>query len=138
MASAKKKGATATHSRKAVKRRRRRARKNEVVSFERLLERPTKVGRYVLKLFVTGTTPRSASAIANIRALCEHYLPGRYDLEVIDIYQQPEQAAGAQIIAAPTLIKELPTPLRRIVGDLSHPERIMMCLDLGETAGAPA
>ena len=69
--------------------------------------------RYVLRLYVTGTTPKSTKAIQNIRALCEEYLRGRYDLEVIDIYQQPVLAQGEQIIAAPTLIKKLPAPLRK-------------------------
>ena len=72
--------------------------------------------RYVLRLYVTGTTPRSSKAVQNIRALCEEHLRGRYDLEVIDIYQQPVLARGEQIIAAPTLIKKLPEPLRKLVG----------------------
>ena len=86
--------------------------------------------RYVLRLYVTGTTPRSTKAIQNIRALCEEYLRGRYDLEVIDIYQQPVLARGEQIIAAPTLIKKLPAPLRKVVGDLSNTDRVLMGLDL--------
>ena len=72
--------------------------------FEKLLKRADAVQQYQLRLYITGTTPRSSRAIANIRALCEEYLAGKYDLEVIDIYQQPDQAAKEQIIAAPTLI----------------------------------
>lgn len=86
--------------------------------------------RYVLRLFVTGATPRSAKAIANIRRICEEHLQGRYELEVVDIYQQPELAEGAQLLAAPTLIKELPEPLRRFVGDMSETEKILVGLDL--------
>ena len=85
---------------------------------------------YVLRLYVTGSTPRSTRAIQNIRALCEEHLSGRYDLEVIDIYQQPVLAQGEQIIAAPTLIKKLPHPLRKVIGDLSNSERVLMGLDL--------
>jgi len=84
----------------------------------------------VLRLYVTGTTPQSLRAIANLRRLCEKHLAGRYDLEVIDIYQQPERAAAADILAAPTLIKQLPPPLRRLVGDLSNEERILVGLNL--------
>jgi circadian clock protein KaiB len=86
--------------------------------------------RYVLRLYVTGSTPRSSKAIQNLRALCEEHLQGRYDLEVIDIYQQPVLARGEQIIAAPTLIKKLPAPLRKVVGDLSDSDRVLMGLDL--------
>jgi circadian clock protein KaiB len=86
--------------------------------------------RYVLRLYVTGSTPRSTRAIQSIRALCEEHLSGRYDLEVIDIHQQPVLARGEQIIAAPTLIKKLPAPLRKMVGDLSNAERVLMGLDL--------
>ena len=86
--------------------------------------------RYVLRLYVTGSTPRSSKAIQNIRALCETHLSGRYDLEVIDIYQQPVLAKGEQIIAAPTLIKKLPLPMRRIIGDMSNKERLLHGLGL--------
>ena len=86
--------------------------------------------QYTLRLYVAGTTPRSSRAVANIRDICEHNLSGRYDLQVIDIYQNPDLAAGAQIIAAPTLIKLLPTPLRRFIGDLSDTQRILVGMDL--------
>ena len=86
--------------------------------------------RYVLRLYVTGSTPRSAQAIQNIRAICEKHLLGRYDLEVIDIHQQPVLAQGEQIIAAPTLIKKLPAPLRKVVGNLSNADRVLMGLDI--------
>lgn len=86
--------------------------------------------RYVLRLYVTGMTPRSTRAVENVRTICEEHLKGRYDLEVIDIYQQPTLAKGEQIIAAPTLIKKLPLPLRRVIGDLSSTERVLIGLDL--------
>ncbi len=89
-------------------------------------------GRYVLKLYVTGSTPRSAKAIANLKKVCEEHLKGRYDLEVIDIYQQPTLAEGEQIIAAPTLVKKLPPPLRKFIGDMSDIEKILLGLDIRE------
>lgn len=85
---------------------------------------------YVLRLYVTGMTPRSVEAIASIKAFCERHLHGRYDLEIIDIYQHPELAQHEQIVAAPTLIKKLPAPLRRLVGNLSQEERVLIGLDL--------
>jgi circadian clock protein KaiB len=97
--------------------------------FERAAQAPA-AERYVLRLYVTGMTPRSARAIANLRAICDEYLDGRYDLEVIDIYQQPVLTKGEQIIAAPTLIKKLPLPMRRIIGDMSDRERVLLGLDL--------
>ncbi len=98
-------------------------------TFEEVLEKK-KDGKYVLRLYVAGLTPRSQSAIKNIRIICREHLQGRYDLEVIDIFRQPALAQGQQIIAAPTLIKKLPLPLRRFIGDLSDTERIMVGLDL--------
>ena len=86
--------------------------------------------RYVLRLYVTGMTPRSTEAFAAIKAICEERLQGRYELEVIDIYQHPQLAIDEQIIAVPTLVKMLPPPLRRLVGDLSNEERVLLGLDL--------
>ena len=77
-----------------------------------------------------GMTPRSTRAVENVRTICEEHLHGRYDLEVIDIYQQPTLAKGEQIIAAPTLIKKLPLPVRRIIGDMSNRERVLLGLHL--------
>jgi len=88
--------------------------------------------RYVLRLYVTGATPRSARAIVNLRKFCEKHLKGRYELAVIDIYQQPQLAAGEQIIAAPTLVKKLPLPLRKFIGDLSDEDRLLLGMDLQE------
>lgn len=86
--------------------------------------------RYVLRLYVTGTTRNSALAIVNIRKICEEHLQGRYELEIVDIALHPALAEGEQIIAAPTLIKLLPLPLRRFIGDLSQTERVLIGLDL--------
>jgi circadian clock protein KaiB len=86
--------------------------------------------RYELRLYVAGMTRRSARAIANIKEICEEHLKGRFALEVIDIYQQPLLAEGDQIIAVPTLLKKLPPPLRRLIGDLSDRERVLIGLDL--------
>ena len=91
---------------------------------------PPHAERYILRLYVTGMTSRSARAVKNLQAICDEYLHGRYDLEVIDIYQQPVLLKGEQIIAAPTLVKKLPLPMRRIIGDMSNRERVLLGLDL--------
>jgi circadian clock protein KaiB len=92
--------------------------------------------QYVLRLFVTGTTVRSARAIENLRRVCEEHLSGEYDLEVVDIYQHPNAAKDYQIVAAPTLVKMLPLPLRRIIGDLADEERVLAGLDISPKDGA--
>jgi len=89
---------------------------------------------YVLRLYITGTTSQSTRAILNIRKICEEHLEGRYELEVVDISEHPALAIGEQIIAAPTLIKELPLPLRRFIGDMSLTERILLGLGLRKAA----
>lgn len=86
--------------------------------------------QFVLRLYVAGTTPKSARAIANIKKICEEELQGRYDLEVIDMYQQPDIANGDQVIAVPTLIKQLPIPLRKLIGDLSDREQVIVGLGI--------
>ena len=86
--------------------------------------------KYVLRLYITGMNPNSRRAVENINKICEEYLKGRYDLEVIDIYQQPDQAVDSQIIAAPTLIKYAPLPTRKLIGDLSNLSKVLIGLDL--------
>ena len=86
--------------------------------------------KYVLRLYVAGMTPRSQEAIRTVTAICEEHLAGRYELEVIDLYQQPTLAKGEQIIAAPTLVKKLPQPLRRFIGSMANKEKILVGLDL--------
>lgn len=103
---------------------------DDAKTFEEALAGRPVAEHYLLRLYVTGSTPRSARAIQNIRAICEEKLPGRYELVVIDIYQQPEQARPEQIVVAPTLVKMLPLPVRRIIGDLSNIERVLVGLDL--------
>lgn len=90
---------------------------------------------YSLRLYITGQTPRSVDSVSNLQQVCKEHLSGRFELEVIDIYQQPELARQAQIIAAPTLIKSLPPPFRRLVGDLSNRERVLIGLDLRSDGG---
>ncbi len=97
--------------------------------FEQALLRPERP-RYELRLYVTGLTARSNRAIINIKEICEEHLKGRYDLQVIDIHQRGALAEGEQIIAVPTLIRKLPTPLRRIIGDLSERDQVLIGLDL--------
>ena len=89
-----------------------------------------KRAKFILRLYVTGSTGRSLRAVYNLRKLCEEYLPDDYDLEVVDIYEHPEAAREAQIIAAPTLVKKLPIPIRRFVGDMSNTQSILVGLDL--------
>jgi circadian clock protein KaiB len=103
--------------------------KGATAAFEPSLAKPG-TPKYELRLYVTGMTPRSTHAIANVKEICEEHLKGRYDLRVIDLYQQPVLADGERIIAVPLLIKQLPPPLRRITGDLSDREQILIGLDL--------
>jgi circadian clock protein KaiB len=87
---------------------------------------------YILRLYVTGSTPRSLKAISNLKRLCEEYLQGDYELQVIDMYKNPQAARDAQIVAAPTLIKRLPAPVRRFIGDLSDKQKLLVGLDIHE------
>lgn len=105
--------------------------KNRAADFERAAER-LETGTYVLRLFVTGSTPKSMRAIANIREVCEEHLKGRYELEVIDLYQHPQLARGEQIVAVPTLVKKLPLPIRKLVGELTDREKVLFGLDITE------
>jgi circadian clock protein KaiB len=98
--------------------------------FEETLAKGPPQENYVLRLYITGMTPRSVEALASIKRFCEKHLQGHYDLEVVDIYQQPLAARDEQIIAAPTLVKSLPAPLRRLVGNLAHEDRVFAGLDL--------
>jgi len=97
--------------------------------FEMALQE-TEKGNYVLRLYVSGMTPNSLKSIENVRKLCAEHLEGRYQLEIIDIYQQPIFAKEGQIIAAPTLVKELPPPLRKFIGNMSQTEKILLGLDV--------
>lgn len=90
--------------------------------------------RYVFRLYVAGGTRRSIVAVANARSICEEYLGGHYELEVVDVYQQPATARAAQVVALPTLVKERPLPARRFVGDLSNTEQILAGLSLAGDA----
>ena len=87
--------------------------------------------KYVLRLYVSGSTLKSAVAIESIKRICEQHLKNRYDLEVIDIYQQPSLAREEQIVAVPTLIKQFPAPVRRLIGDLSNVKKVLFGLDMG-------
>jgi circadian clock protein KaiB len=91
---------------------------------------PSHEQRYVLRLYVAGVTPRSVKAIETIKRICQENLLGRYELEVIDIHQQPALARGDQIIAVPTLLRKLPRPLRTLIGDMSDEQRVLIGLDL--------
>jgi circadian clock protein KaiB len=93
---------------------------------------PTEI--FVLRLYVAGTSERSARAIRNAKEICEQHLPGRYELEVIDIFQQTDRARADQVVAVPTLVKKLPTPLKRFIGDLSNRDVVLVGLDVKKRA----
>lgn len=103
--------------------------KGTIEAFEEALKRLSQE-KYVLRLYIAGMNARSIQAVENIKRICEQYLPGRYQLEVIDVYQQPIFARDGQIVAAPTLVKELPPPLRKLVGSMSDTERVLVGMDL--------
>jgi circadian clock protein KaiB len=110
---------------------------NRVRDFEQALEdSQNSLQKYRLRLYVTGSTERSTQAIQAIRQVCDQHLRGRYELEVVDIHQQPVLAQGEQIVAAPTLIKVLPPPLRKLIGNLSDEERVLVGLDVQEARGS--
>lgn len=90
-------------------------------------------GGYNLRLYVAGQTPKSVAALANLTRLCEKHLPGRYSIEVIDLMKDPALAQRDQIVAIPTLIRQLPEPLKRIIGDLSNAEKVLIGLDIQPT-----
>ena len=91
---------------------------------------PAGTDKWLLRLYVAGQTPRSVLAFANLRQICEEHLAGCYQIEVIDLQAHPELAREDQILAIPTLVRALPEPVRRIIGDLSHTERVLVGLDL--------
>lgn len=106
---------------------------NEIITATDRLAKASNSSRndmYLLRLYVSGQTSRSVCAIENLKRLCEDYLKGRYEIEIIDIYQQPERLKDEQIIAVPTLIKQLPPPVRKVIGDLSDTERVLVGLAL--------
>lgn len=89
--------------------------------------------KYLLRLFVTGASTRTATAVSNLRRICEQELQGQFDLEIIDVLEFPELAEDEKILATPTLIKALPLPLRRVIGDLSNTEKVLMGLEVQPT-----
>lgn len=91
---------------------------------------PAKPGHYNLRLYVAGQTPKSLSAIANLKTICEDHLAGRYTIEVVDLLVNPQLAAGDQILAVPTLVRRLPPPIKRVIGNLSDTERVLVGLDI--------
>lgn len=90
------------------------------------------VAKWELKLYVAGQTPKSLKAFANLKSICEEHLAGEYHIEVIDLVKNPQLAKGDQILALPTLVRKLPQPVRKIIGDLSNTERVLVGLDLRE------
>ena len=96
---------------------------------ENLLQQ-SKNGKFVLRLYAAGMTPQSTRAIENVRAICDKHLKDRYELTVIDIYQEPDRAREEQVVAAPTLVKTYPLPLRRLIGDLSDRKRVLLALGI--------
>ena len=89
-------------------------------------------GTYELRLYVAGQTPRAVLAFKNLKRICEEHLQGRYDIEIVDLLENPQLAQGDQILAVPTLVRRLPEPIKKIIGDLSNTERVLVGLDLRE------
>ena len=87
-------------------------------------------GLWQLRLYVAGQTPRSVAAFANLKRICEEHIPGQYEIDVIDLLKNPQLAKGDQILAVPTLVRKLPVPVRKIIGDLSNTLRVLVGLDL--------
>src|SRR5215211_2367234 len=109
--------------------------RNATEAFEDALNQaPMRRAKYIFRLYVSGSSTRSLRAIYNLKKLCEEYLQDDYDLKVIDIYKNPDAAREEQIIAAPTLIRQLPQPLRRFIGDLSNTKKLLVGLDITEEA----
>lgn len=102
---------------------------DSISEFEEAL-RKAHEGFFQLRLYVSGSSPRSSKAVANITTICEEHLAGRYTLEVVDLYQQPSLACEANVLAAPTLVKEQPQPVRRLVGDMSDEDRVLISLNI--------
>ena len=95
------------------------------------LARPSSAAQtYQLRLYVAGQTPKSVLAFTNLKQICEEHLQGRYEIEIIDLLQNPQLASGDQILAVPTLVRRLPEPIKKIIGDLSNTERVLVGLDL--------
>src|SRR5687767_9890737 len=94
-------------------------------------------GHYSLRLYVAGQTPKSIAAVRNLTLICESHLAGRYTIEIVDLRVNPQLAAGDQILALPTLVRHLPSPLVKIIGDLSNTERVLVGLDIRPRAGGP-
>ena len=103
--------------------------KNSAAAFEKASAR-SKPPKYVLQLFVAGATPMSVRALSNLREICDEHLPGRYQLDVVDVYEEPGLAKDDDVIAIPTLLKKLPAPVCRLVGDLSDRQRVLVGLNL--------
>jgi circadian clock protein KaiB len=101
------------------------------------LSAPPRDPKYVLRLYVAGSTPQSSRAITNLKAICETHLKDRYDLTVVDLYEQQERAQEDQIVVAPTLVRHLPLPVRRMIGDLSQTDRVLTALDLLPARDSP-
>jgi circadian clock protein KaiB len=105
-------------------------RKKPAPSPKRVKTKSAAPGSWNLRLYVAGQTPKSITAFANLKQLCEQHLPGRYQIEIVDLVKQPQLAQNDQIVALPTLVRKLPEPIKRVIGDLSNLERVMVGLDL--------
>jgi circadian clock protein KaiB len=96
-------------------------------------EQPAESGRFVLRLYIAGQTPKCVRAFTNLKQICEEHLANRYRIEIIDLLENPQLARGDQILAVPTLVRQLPEPVKKIIGDLSNTERVLVGLDLRRT-----
>jgi circadian clock protein KaiB len=107
-----------------------------MTTMERPAPHPTET--FLLRLYVAGQTPRSVRAFENLKRLCEEHLPDRYEIEIIDLLETPQLGRGDQILAIPTLVRRLPEPMKKIIGDLSDTERVLVGLDLRPATARPA
>ena len=98
---------------------------------------PTIADKYSMRLYVAGSTPQSITALRNLKKLCELHLPGQYKIEIVDLRKNPERAKDDEVIVVPTLVRKLPTPIRKFIGNLSNPERVLVDFNLGISPAAP-
>jgi len=107
--------------------------KSESAAVATASKNDSSTGTVELRLYIAGQTPKSLAALKNLKRICEEYMPGTYELKVIDLLQHPQLARGDQIVAVPTVVKNLPVPIRKLIGDLSDTERVLVGLDLHRT-----
>lgn len=133
--SSSRKKAPAKAAKKAAAKPQKKAAAKKAHSKKERLPGPDESGYWSLRLYVAGQTPRSLSAFANLKRFCEQFLPNRYEIEVVDLAREPQRARKDEIVALPTLVRKLPEPIKRIIGDLSNTERVLVGMDIDSVTG---